>query len=144
MDISRAPTLHAIEARLAVGLGWKAERGGESGFDLISPDRRMVLDLKLGHSGARDLHAALIRLAFVAARTPNLQWAILLADFPRMSAKRIAEEWHLLRNLLRPEVAKPLALIARRRPPVRPFLHWRHPPERRPREGAGRRPGRKC
>ncbi len=113
MDISGAPTLHAIEARLAVGLGWKAERGGESGFDLISPDRRMVLDLKLGHSGARDLHAALIRLAFVAARTPDLQWAILLADFPRMSAKRIAEEWHLLRNLLRPEAAKPLALIAR-------------------------------
>ncbi len=113
METSGRPDPHAIEARLAAGLGWKATKGGDPGYDLISPDGRMVLELKLGHLGTRDLHAALIRLALGAARAPELDWAVLLADFPRMSAKRLTEEWHLLRNLLRPETAQRLALIAR-------------------------------
>lgn len=102
-----------LEASLAESLGWTPAQGPDQGYDLASPDGREVLELKLGHLGARDLHAAVVRLALGASRDPRIQRAILVADFPRMGAKRVTDEWRRLHDLLRPGTAQRLALVAR-------------------------------
>lgn len=82
------------------------------GHDLETTDGRRILELKYSLQSARDLDAALIRLASKLAEDGRLQRATLVARSPKMTAHRIHEEWRRGSSLFRSEIGSRLFLVA--------------------------------
>jgi DNA-binding MarR family transcriptional regulator len=98
-------------ARL-LGSGYAPARVADQEFDLSSADHATVIELKASMTGARDLNAALFRLASYAASNAGVQRAVLVARLPKLSASRAHDEWRRLTAMLRPSIMKKLALVA--------------------------------
>src|SRR5262245_10004003 len=84
----------------------------DAGYDFASRDGRRVIELKLSLQGARDIGAALLGLARVLADRRRIRRAVLVARLPRMGAARVQQEWFSAQNVLRPEIAARLGLVA--------------------------------
>jgi hypothetical protein len=110
------PTVAAYEA-----LRWQASlaerirdlypKSESNGHDFESIDGRRVIELKYALQGGRDLNAALMHLASMLADNGRLERATLVARFPKMSARRIREEWQRGSRLLRSDLATRLRLV---------------------------------
>jgi len=82
------------------------------GYDLATADRRRVLHLKYSLQSVRDLGAILIRLASWLDGNTNLERATLVAYLPKMTSRRIHDEWVRGLGLFRPDIATRLGLVA--------------------------------
>jgi len=100
---------------------WSA--GPDSGVDLISPDGRIVVEVKRGGQGLRDLRAGVMQLASWIDRAPHVEQALLAIEMPRLSVSRAKEVWHEARSVLRPDIAHRLALAV-----LTPKERWVDPP----------------
>lgn len=88
------------------------QRGFRSGPGAVdfSNDSGIVIDVKSGGGGVRDLHAAVMQLAR-ATSEPGVREGWLLLAGHRMP-ESITDAWTTAVGLLRPELAKKLKLIA--------------------------------
>ena len=103
-------------ARALEGLGLRRQaRVNAAGrvyeLDFASDDHRVIVEIKRGQGGARDLYAAMLKLAMCVPET-GVERAILLFDGARMSADGLREGWSAVRRVLAPEVADHLCLVA--------------------------------
>lgn len=107
-------TAPAWEAALctALGRGWSLQTMADSGVDIVRADGTWAIEIKSSVLGARDLHAALMALAFYVDRHPAVEHATVVARFPRMSGERALEEWRRVHAVMRPGIARRLSLVA--------------------------------
>ncbi len=74
-------------------------------------DGRVVVDVKLGAQGIRDLHGGLMQLALLLHEKPNVERACLVIRFPRMTLDSARDAWKRATELLRPDIANRLAVV---------------------------------
>lgn len=82
------------------------------GYDLTTHDHQRIIQLKFSVHGSRDLDAALMHLVRILAEFKDIQRATLVARFPRMGVERVRNDWQRALGVLRPEIARRLALVA--------------------------------
>ncbi|MFH1465865.1 MAG: hypothetical protein ABIO70_15870 [Pseudomonadota bacterium] len=96
-------------------LDWATSSGmAEVGMDrpdFASPDGSLLVEVKVGQGGARDLRAAVAHLALHAKDSPEARLVLLFVR-PRMSPAGLRAEWNRLRTVLAPEIASRLGLVA--------------------------------
>jgi hypothetical protein len=112
-DFGRADTTGGFESRFfeALGAGFRAaERPAD--YDIESADGQSVVELKLSLQGARDLAAACMRLAVLLSNRGDRPRAVLVARLPRMSVRRVQEEWLALQRTLKPDLMRRMAIVA--------------------------------
>lgn len=90
------------------------EPAGGGPHRLRSRDGRRLLDLQLRLQGVRDLHAAFLQLARDVSGAPRAARGILAAWAPGPSNDRIAREWRAAVDLLKPAIARRMALVVAR------------------------------
>jgi len=111
--VAKSDWEHWEDAVVAGFPDWtRPQAGPDRGVDIISKDRRYVIETKYSIHGARDLHASLAQLAVYAGAHPNLDRAFFIVRLPRMSTARVKQEWHRLSSVLRPEVGQRLGIVA--------------------------------
>ena len=99
------------EAPAIPGLKGEFHPFGRGGDAFLSRDGRRRLDLALRPQGARDLHAAFLRMAHELSGTPRLSRGILAAWMPRPSDGRVTREWRATLEVLKPAIAARMALV---------------------------------
>ncbi len=96
-------------------LDWATRSGmaevGVDGPDFVSPGGSLLVEVKVGQGGARDLRAAVAQLALHARDFPEARVVLLLLR-ARMSATGLRAEWDRLQTVLLPEIASRLGLVA--------------------------------
>lgn len=84
----------------------------DTGFDLLRRDGKVAIELKAALSGARDLQSTLVQLASAARANLSAEVVVLVAMIKRLSPQRALQEFEQVREMLRPEIGRRLALIA--------------------------------
>ena len=105
----------SFEAQFArhFGPGLTPSSPDEPGYDFATRDGRHLIEVKQSLLGARDMQAAVMKLAIHLAESGSKEsWAHLVARFPRMSGARLAEEWRRAILPLKPRVAGRMGLVA--------------------------------
>lgn len=82
------------------------------GYGFRSANGRSVIEVKHDVRGLRELHAALVQLALVVGRDPTIEHAHLVVGASRINLQRLGEEWAQFSRVLKPDVARRLAVIA--------------------------------
>ena len=100
-----------MQSDLARQLLAKGYRQAESA-DLLSPDGRDVYGITLGGRGVRDLRDAALRLVTFLAQHPKVERGYVLASLIRISPRRVRTEWDLIKQVLLPELAERMHLVA--------------------------------
>lgn len=98
--------------------------------DFVNAEGTVLIEVKTGQGGVRDLRAAAVELALFARDRPNAR-AVLLVLGARMSAAGLAAEWERLRGgmgVFAPDISRRLGLVALLEEdvvvePNDPFLH---------------------
>ncbi len=90
----------------------------DAGYDLRSRDGRFVVGHKNSVASARDLYAGLIILATALGHEGEHVRAVFVAGRSVVSPSRIREEWQRITNVLRPAVARRLAVVILSDPPL--------------------------
>ena len=85
--------------------------GSSLGVDFVSDDRQLIVALKRGQGGLRDLNAATLQLA-MSASASDARRAILLLDGARMSADGLKAGWAAGLRVRAPAIAERLCLVA--------------------------------
>ncbi len=81
--------------------------------DFATEDRSFVIEvLERPKTAVRDLRAKLLPLAAFVADDPGVDRACLLLVVDRLTRRRLSDEWSRLMSVLRPDVARRLALVA--------------------------------
>jgi len=92
-------------------LGYRAAAAGAVEFE--SADGSIVVEiLERRRASIRDLRAALTQLAVHVADHEHVRCACLLVAVERLTQDRLRREWAALLSVLRPAVARRLALVA--------------------------------
>ena len=86
--------------------------GRDFGYDFATKDGRRVLLLKYSLQSARDLGASMIQIGSWLNENAHLERATLVACLPKMTSRRIHDEWMRGLGLLRPDIATRLGLVA--------------------------------
>lgn len=87
------------------------EDGSSLGVDFASDDHQLIVELKRGQGGVRDLNAAALQLA-MAASASGARRAILVLDGARMSVDGLRAGWAAVLRVLAPAIAERLCLVA--------------------------------
>lgn len=91
--------------------GFEAAPPG-SPYDFRRRDGRIVLEVKRGAGGVRDLRDGIVQLAQAVKADPKIEWACLVLTRGRMSGQKAMEEWtDVVDGILQPNLRKRLALI---------------------------------
>jgi hypothetical protein len=103
-----------LEIALAELLGptVTAQVGRDHGVDLATMDGKEVFEIKRAVHGTRDLDAAAMHLATYVAHARQVDSAYLVLVAPRMTGRRLEDQWKSLSRALAPSVYKRLRLIA--------------------------------
>jgi hypothetical protein len=102
---------HEDWARELDDLGYRPAR--DRAIDFASEDGSLVIEvLERPRTAVRDLRAKLLPLAASVANDPRIERACLLLVVDRLTRRRLNDEWDGLMAVLRPEVARRLALVA--------------------------------
>ena len=80
-------------------------------IDFASEGHDVIVEVKRGQGGARDIHAAALRLAMLVRELAPRK-AVLLVDGVRMSAEGLRAAWRSVQDVLAPEVARAMCLVA--------------------------------
>ncbi|MHC4956384.1 MAG: hypothetical protein ACYTGZ_21290 [Planctomycetota bacterium] len=98
-------------AQALAALGYHPDPSGA--VDFQSADGSVVIEvLTRRRASVRDLRAALTKLAIHTAERERVRHACLLLAVERMTPDRLRREWSAALSILRPAVAKRLALVA--------------------------------
>lgn len=81
-------------------------------FDFQTPNQKQIVEVKSLHGSARDLRSSMLQLAVVLQAHPEVERAVMIVTGQRITPQRIGEEWTKARQVLRPQLAKRLALVA--------------------------------
>jgi len=95
-------------------LGYRPTKGtADRAVDFASEDGSFVVQvLERPSTAVRDLRAKLLPLAASIGDDPRIERACLLLVVNRLTRKRLSDEWKGLMAVLRPGVARRLALVA--------------------------------
>src|SRR5258706_8827183 len=85
---------------------------GSDGSDLLSPSGKESYELKLAGRGVRDLRNAALRLATYLVRSHRTKRGYVLASLIRISANRVRTEWSRIQEVLLPDLAARMYLVA--------------------------------
>lgn len=92
-------------------LGYRPAKDGR--VDFASEDGSFVIQvLEQPGRAVRDLRSKLLELAASIGDDPRIERACLLLVVERLTRKRLNDEWEDLMAVLRPEIARRLALVA--------------------------------
>ena len=103
--------------------------GKSAGFDYVSFDGTVVVDVKERPQGLRGLYAGVMQLALAVEKEPSLKWACLVVNTAGLSLDRIGSEWKNILQLFRDDISRRLALVALgvqnswTEPPHEPFIN---------------------
>lgn len=105
---------HKDWARALDELGYRPVKDSvDRAVDFASDDGSFVIEvLERPSTAVRDLRAKLLPLAASIADDPRIERACLLLVVDRLTRGRLSDEWKGLMAVLRPEVARRLALVA--------------------------------
>jgi hypothetical protein len=110
--LRRGENMEATLARLLGSDYRRPAEDGDRGIDLETREEpRRIIEVKAALQSLRDVHAAIVRLAILAAKRKDVR-ATLIAWVPTMRADRLRAEWGAACSALRPDVAKRLSLVA--------------------------------
>jgi hypothetical protein len=87
-----------------------AAAGVKPGY--VSPDGREMYQVKLDGRGTRDLRAGMLQLSSELADQPRVERGYLLIAIRRSTVERTLKEWGRGKQVIRPEIARRLRLIA--------------------------------
>jgi len=82
------------------------------GFDYISTDGEIVVEIKQSNVALREFHAGIVQLALVLDRMPEIKWACLVFVSDKLSDSRVVEEWDKIKKLFNRAISTRLCLVA--------------------------------
>ncbi|MBI2898598.1 MAG: hypothetical protein HYY17_00265 [Planctomycetes bacterium] len=112
-----------FEERLA-SQGWRRE---DRSIDMVHRDGSRCVEVVAGAPGVRELDATVLRVARWVAQRPARHACIVLLG-ARLSHERLRSEWNAIRNLVRPDLGRRIALVVEGvAPGFEPRFPWLQP-----------------
>lgn len=104
--------------------GWRRERRS---VDLVHHEGSRCVEIIVGAQGVRELDATVLRVARWLVEKHSRQGCIVLLG-SQLSQERLRSEWNTIRNLVRPDVGRRIALLVEGVPAgFPPHFPWLHP-----------------
>ncbi|TWT64341.1 hypothetical protein [Rubinisphaera italica] len=81
-------------------------------IDYLSTDGTVAIEVQRSLASSRGLHSAVMRLAMFLSESERVKRGILVLHRPRMSTRRIMDEWSQSKTVLSPSIANRFSVVA--------------------------------